>query len=110
MTNAFDLSVTRDGRSAIVCLRGEIDLASRDALNAAVAESLTQPDLDELVVDLADVSFLDSAGLAGLVLAHNAAVRHGLRFRLHGAAGSVLHTLRLTGLDRLGATSQEDQP
>jgi anti-sigma B factor antagonist len=86
----------------LIAPRGELDLiASRELapqLSQAVGDTARA-----LVVDLSDVSFIDSTGLGALVQAHQRAARQGRRVAIvapDGSAAAVL--LDLSGLrDRL---------
>lgn len=60
------LGTARVGSSAIVTVRGELDLHTARELMAAVDETLTWPELDGIVIDLSAVSFLGSSGLGTL--------------------------------------------
>lgn len=59
-----------DGR-AVVALRGELDVA--DAASVAAALTAAAARASELIVDLAGLEFIDSSGLAALVLARKQA-------------------------------------
>lgn len=63
----------------IVALHGELDLSSADGL----AEALVELAGSTLVVDLADLSFMDSSGIGALVVARN-------RIRAKGAGELVV--------------------
>ena len=58
----------------IVALHGELDLASADGL----AEALVEIAGSTLVVDLADLSFMDSSGIGALVVARKRIRAKGL--------------------------------
>jgi anti-sigma B factor antagonist len=74
----FELSEHRvDGRF-VIAVEGEIDLATVDALNAAVARALESGARD-LWIDLTDVDFIDSTGLTAVVRAHKALDDDGAR-------------------------------
>jgi anti-sigma B factor antagonist len=60
-----DVMVEEDGRTAVVVVTGEIDIATSPALDDAVA-ALTTPDI---VLDLRGVTFMGSSGLASLLRA-----------------------------------------
>ncbi|SEF15554.1 STAS domain-containing protein [Streptomyces sp. Ag109_O5-10] len=83
---------------AVLGVRGEIDYQSVGVLTRAMppADPTTGP---RVVVDLSEVTFMDSSGVNALVAAHHAtrAVRGWLR--LAGAHGPVLRTVQLVGLD-----------
>jgi anti-anti-sigma factor len=79
-----------------VQVAGEVDTSAAAELSDC---------LDELngyvVVDLAGVTFLDSAGIAALVLGRRRLTRSGGELRLQGATPSVRLTLSVAGLDLL---------
>jgi anti-sigma B factor antagonist len=84
--------VDGDGR-AIVTASGQVDLATGTQL----AEALAQADRDgaAVVVDLAAVDFLDSAGVRVLV---EAARRGSGTLSIRGAQGWVARVLDITGV------------
>jgi anti-sigma B factor antagonist len=95
------LTVARHDRSTevTVAVRGEIDLATagqlRDAIVTAVADA--EPDMS-VVVDLAGLRFIDSAGISVLLRGRRSALAAGREFRVAGAEGLVLEVLQLTGI------------
>lgn len=76
----------------VVAPAGEIDIATVDALDQALAENR------DTVLDLSDVSFMDSTGLRSLVGAHNRLKESGSRFRLVVPSGAVSRIIEITGL------------
>jgi anti-sigma B factor antagonist len=92
------LSVSLDGTTLGVALRGEIDFSCSapvtDAIRTAVADS--RPAL--VRVDLAEVAFLDSSGLGVLVAAMRAAQEVGAGFRVERPNRNVYDQLDATGL------------
>jgi anti-sigma B factor antagonist len=87
-----------DARSALLSIEGEIDTLTADDLEQGIEQLLAAPS-DLLVVDLTDVTFLASSGLAVLIrAAHKAGVR---RLRLVAAARAVRRPLEITGSDQL---------
>ncbi|MEC3980927.1 STAS domain-containing protein [Amycolatopsis sp. H20-H5] len=86
----------RDDDAVIVSLTGDIDLATAPELRKAAEEALRdRPRL--LVLDLADVEFLASAGLAVLLAIQ--AQAEGV-VRVVAASRATLRPIELTGLDR----------
>jgi anti-sigma B factor antagonist len=67
---ADDEVVHGDG---VLVVSGEIDLACVDDVLARGLALLAQPQVRGLVIDLAQVSFIDSCGLSVLVRLHHAA-------------------------------------
>lgn len=65
-TFAFETTVT--GRRAVVALEGELDITGAGQLEAEL-ERLSADDLNELVLDLSELRFMDSTGLRMVVMA-----------------------------------------
>jgi anti-anti-sigma factor len=88
-----------DGASTVVVLTGDVDLAlaaqARRALAVAVAAG------KPVVVDLRDVTFLDSWGVHFLVQCRRACLRVGLPCSLREAPAPVRYVLDLLGLRAL---------
>lgn len=80
--------------SARLILAGEIDMSSVDLLIRGLA---TVPATDNLVIDLAGVTFLDSTGIAALIVAHRRAAATGRRLAVINARGIVRRVLDITG-------------
>lgn len=90
---------TAAGPAVVVDVRGEVDLSTAGELEAAVAAALADRPT-ALVVDLTDVTFLDSAGLG--VLAHGHVNRAAdIGFRVVVTSPVLLKPLQLTGLDKV---------
>lgn len=88
---------TRLGDTAVLDLRGEIDLATGDDLTAQLNRALAGlPGV--LVVDLTAVDFLGSAGLSALIAAHDDAGRQGTAIRMV-CNRTTRRTIELTGLN-----------
>jgi anti-anti-sigma factor len=95
------LRVTRRtvGTAVVVEVAGEIDLLTAGDVRAAIAAGMaTAP--ETLVVDLAEVSFMDSAGLAMLAHAHMTAGER-VALRVVATNPATLKPIRLTGMDRM---------
>jgi anti-sigma B factor antagonist len=101
-----DLMSVRTERSDAagrVTVAGEIDCSTAPGLTACI-DSLLAAEPREVVVDLTEVTFLDSAGLHALVSAHARATAAGARLRVLVATRAVLRPIEVTGLwDVLGA-------
>jgi len=91
-------TVERQGDAVVVSLAGELDLynapAVRDALERALAERPSR-----IVVDLAEVAFLDSTALGVLIDARGRLDRREA-FVLAAAGVETRRTLAVSGLDR----------
>ena len=94
------VSLSRCGQAGRQALRptGDIDLATADTLRVALITTLSDETVDDLLVDLSDVTFLDCAGVAALLEGRRDAVRRSKAYDVDGAHGSVLRVLELTGV------------
>jgi anti-sigma B factor antagonist len=75
---------------------GELDTLTAPLLGARLAEQ--QSAVPKLVIDLSEVSFLGSAGLAALVEAKDAADRHGGQLLVVPGSRIARRALEATGL------------
>jgi anti-sigma B factor antagonist len=97
--SGFQVSSVRDGDELVVALAGEFDLHGRDELQAALVSAVEVA--PQVLVDLADVRFLDSSGLHALVAAHQLAKERGRSLYVANATGTVATILEITGIIKL---------
>ncbi|WP_377640209.1 STAS domain-containing protein [Oryzobacter terrae] len=98
----MELSVTtsRQGDVTIVSVAGEVDVYTAAQLRAALDEEVAAGHV-ELVVDLDDVTFLDSTGLGVLVGRLKLVRNQSGWLRLVCANERILRVFRITGLDKV---------
>lgn len=81
----------------LVRIEGEVDLSCseqlRDLLLGAVARS------PHVVVDLSDVTVIDSSGIASLLDGEQTAKKSGRTFEIHAPSPQVMRVLKLARLD-----------
>ncbi|MFC0004097.1 STAS domain-containing protein [Micromonospora siamensis] len=87
----------RDGGTACLRLVGELDMSTAAELNAAI-DQLAADGHRHLVVDLSELTFCDSTGIAAFVRGDNQAAAEGGWLRVTGASGRVQRVLVITGL------------
>ena len=75
---------------------GELDLATRDTLTDELKRA--EASGSAFLLDLTDLTFIDSTGIAVLVDAHRRSATDGRRFRILLVAGQVRDVLEMTGL------------
>lgn len=93
------ISIERDGSAFVAIPDGEVDVASAPRLRDELLNALNdRPPL--LVVDLSQVTFLDSTGLAALVAVYRRATEIGTAFALAAPTRIAGKVLSITGLDR----------
>jgi anti-sigma B factor antagonist len=85
---------------AVLRVGGEIDSLTTPHLESGVAELLAAP-AHRLVLDLSQVSFLASSGLAVLIRAAQQAAERGHQLGLVVATRAVRRPLQITGSDQL---------
>ena len=95
----LDIAVSTLGDRCTVTVTGDVDPLSAPVLADRLLQVLARPDAAEVELDLRAVTFLDSAGLTALVVAHQSAERAGRVLRMRcGSTRPVLRPLQITGL------------
>ena len=91
----------RDDAAVVVRVAGELDTLTAPAVDTqltAVENDLVAPAV--VILDLSDLTFMSSAGLALLVTHHERCAEQGSQLRVvTGNNRSVLRPVRITGLD-----------
>lgn len=96
---ALTVHTAISGDTHLIVLRGELDLANAETARAELRSALDTDDTP-ILVDLRELEFIDSAGIALLVhTLHRDAEAHRLRF-LCSEAPAVSRVLRLTGVEQ----------
>jgi anti-sigma B factor antagonist len=95
---SLKLDRRRDGRRAVVSLAGDLDVATVPALRAAALAALAEPDCDQLVLDLAGLTFIDSTGIGCWIELRNRSEEGGQALVLDSVPPAALRTLRIAGL------------
>lgn len=96
---SFSLSRSESSGRCVVAVAGEIDLATAGHVADMGIFSLGECDVEELVIDLSAVSFLDSTGLGALVTVRNAAFAADKSLVLSRPSERVRRTLEISALD-----------
>jgi anti-sigma B factor antagonist len=91
-------STSLQDKIVLVTVSGEIDLAGAPILADALAEVLRPPAPQLVLVDLRDVSFLDSSGINALIDAHHQALTSSAHLRICGANKAVSNPLEVMGM------------
>jgi anti-sigma B factor antagonist len=83
----------------LLVLQGELDIATAPELSAMLARLRARK--RSVVLDLADVTFMDSTGLTLLMDAWIDAERDGWAFSIRAASPAVRRVVALAGVERL---------
>jgi anti-sigma B factor antagonist len=95
-----DVRIEREDKTVVAVLTGEVDMSNAASVRQQIAESVT-PDDDALLIDLSELSFIDSAGLHALI--ELGTVLHERRQQLllcvpHGS--TIQRAIEIIGLPR----------
>jgi anti-sigma B factor antagonist len=93
----LDIAVKQDGSTTVLTVRGEIDLYTAPLLRKALHEAIERT--SECVVDLSDVTFMASSGLAALIRGLDHARSRRCELRLAGGGRAVRRPLQAAGLE-----------
>lgn len=83
----------------IVHLSGEVDLNRSPTVRKAILECLQ--DGCDLLIDLTEVTYIDSSGVASLVEGFQVSRQNALDFALIGVSDTAMSVLHLARLDRV---------
>ena len=102
-SDLVSLNLVGDGHAVRLVAVGEIDSSSAPLLRREL-DAVLERAVQEIVVDLDGVTFLDSAGLCALASVHRRAAAKGVQLRVLASARAVMRPLQITGLwNLLGA-------
>jgi anti-anti-sigma factor len=93
----FALSAHQHGKLLVLRASGELDLSGKGRFTRMLAE-VDSRRTNRLVIDLADVSLIDSTGLAMVLEAWSKCRREHLRFAVVLGEGSARRAFEATGL------------
>lgn len=96
--DALHISVTTEGSVHRLVLAGDLDAFGELLAVSAGTDGLALPDVRTLVIDLAAVGFVDSAGLGALVRLRNTAEAGGQQIVLANVSPQVRRLLTITGM------------
>ncbi|MFJ7587499.1 STAS domain-containing protein [Streptomyces sp. NPDC097617] len=101
MTTALiDLkTVTHDDRGLRIALAGELDCYTSEQVGPSLCE-LAASDYPNVVLDLCDLSFCDTAGIDLLLLLNRRCRASGTRLLLCDVPLLVIKSMRVLGADR----------
>jgi anti-sigma B factor antagonist len=88
--------IERDGDAAVVKCHGRLVAGTSEELYQEVKDLLPQAKL--VVVDLAELTYVDSSGLGTLVRLHASARKQGCEFKLLHLGKQLRNLLKLTNL------------
>ncbi|AOS64853.1 STAS domain-containing protein [Actinoalloteichus hymeniacidonis] len=96
------LHITSEGHpSTTLSVSGEVDLSTAGELEAELGKAIGAAGTEEVVTDVAGVSFMDSAGLRVLVGALRLADERGVRLTVVNPQSQLRKIIEITGLSEV---------
>ena len=94
-----------------LAVSGEVDLDTADQLAQAGLRAIAEHSTRTLVVDLQEVTFMDSTGLKAMLTMRDGATKAGTRMLLRNISAQVQKILTITALDQvLAPETVEENP
>lgn len=90
--------------TVVVTLQGEVDLQHSPRVRKRLMELMFEQ--RDVLVDLAQVAYIDSSGVASLVEAYQMARKNHSRFTLVAVSPPALRVLQLARLDKVFAIAE----
>ncbi len=112
-TDNFRIERSAHGDTSAIRVAGELDSAGCDRLAELFEQTIAAGDVSELVIDLSQLSFIDSAGLRAVIIIERIAQAQGVQLVLVPPPEPLLDLLRITGLATrmtLAADADEARP
>ena len=98
----LDISTVSGSPVCSVTVRGDVDSVNAARFGDHLLQVVRRPGVHTVQLDLRGVTFLDSAGLTALVVAHRAAEEAGRVLCLRcGSSRAVRRPLEITGLSSM---------
>ena|ERR1051326_8351680 len=92
--------VLRQDRANVLAVEGDIDLHISPAVTEAL-DAMIKKKPDRIVIDLSRATYIDSAGVAALMLAKQEVEAYGGKFFLSGVQETIRLILETSRLDRI---------
>jgi anti-anti-sigma factor len=107
----FRIETTSTGSGTTIKLAGELDSATCPELIEQFDQLVAAGESGQVILDLADVSFIDSAGMRAIVVIERSAKERHVPLAIRPAAGPIGDLLQITGIgERVALSPQSDDP
>ncbi|MGH8861393.1 MAG: STAS domain-containing protein [Jatrophihabitantaceae bacterium] len=94
----FSTLVDRRGETTVVSLGGELDIATVPELRSLAFAELDRNECRALILDLAELSFVDSTGIGSWIEIRLRAIGMGKTLILESVSAAVGRVLEISGL------------
>lgn len=99
MAIPFSLEITDQDGVCQLALAGDVDVSCTDELVERALHALKNVLIETLVLDLANVTFIDSSGTGALLRINTESDKSGKPMTLRAVPPMVRDTLKVSGLD-----------
>jgi anti-sigma B factor antagonist len=96
MNHPFDFQTHVTDRAAEVVLAGDLDMAATFKLEPALDRVLDDGEVEQVVLDVGDVPFVDSAGLGSLLSIRQRARERGIEMSIVNPSDALRRILDVT--------------
>jgi stage II sporulation protein AA (anti-sigma F factor antagonist) len=97
---ALDIHSAMDGPTALLRVEGELDAATAPVLDEALRRAAAEGAGERVILDFANLTFVDSAGLSVLVAAHKRLQGEGTELVISAPSAAVRRLFAIAGIDR----------
>ena len=94
------MSVAVEGEHLVVSLRGEIDVGNAEVLPAALLAATSGSDTS-VMIDIGEVTFLDSSGLRAILICEATLRREDISLKVRNPTEQARRVFEITGLRHL---------
>jgi len=104
----LEVQVRRQGEAAIISISGDVDLYTSPEVRKAITRQ-SKKKVPLIVVNLAEVNYMDSSGVATLVEGLQLSGKYKGKFRIAGLQPSVREVFELARLDHVFSIFDNDE-
>ena len=91
------IEVSESGTALVLRIVGELDAASRNSIEPALLAAIVSA--ESVIVDLGELTFCDSSGVAMFIAAHQKASAEGTTLAVRNVLRPVRRVFEITSLD-----------
>ncbi len=102
------VNVRSEGEVSVVDLSGKITIGEGDVVLRETVEGLLKEGRSKILLNLARVSYMDSAGIGELVACYKRSREKGGELKLLNPSGKVYDLLQLTKLEEIFDTFRDE--
>ncbi len=99
--SSIDVKTRRAQTALVIDLSGQVDLFSSPRMRSAILEAISTKQVSRVAINLSEVSYIDSSGVASLVEGLQMARSKSCRLVLFGLQQGAREVLELARLDKI---------